>query len=75
MKSAKEIRKIMFSTKQKFNIELNKIEGEIVAAAKSGLNKVITTAPIEIAQDIRDELTLNGFTVTPSSTDHIQVCW
>lgn len=75
MISAQEAKKITNSSSEKFKQEVSRIEDLVIQAAESGLTKIITTAPIEIANRIREEFTLNGYAVNNEQGTGINISW
>lgn len=76
MKKAKELREITNTSNVGFAKELARIEKEMIDRANGGYNSLKTNAPAEIAQKVRDELTLHGYQVeTVYSGNDISVSW
>lgn len=64
-------------SKARYQEELERIDREIISKANEGGNKLFTTAIIEVAQRIREELAINGYRVQNEQEDssNINIEW
>ncbi len=75
MKPASEIRKIMNNSNVGFKKECERIQDEIIKVAEKGNNVIIVSSPKEIAQRVRDEFTILGYSVQPNDSTDVTISW